>query len=237
MGSRMSRREDAAGGGSGGDFRRAPGQRAGLRRDAVVASARRLAEAEGVERVTMRRLGAELGVAPNALYTHFPDKTAILDALFDDILGELEPPDAMEGAWQEALAELMRTSRRLLLRHARLVNLFLTRPGGRNALRLGEVTLQILGRGGIRDHEAVSALRAVLTYTLGFVALEVPRTAEPERGERVERAAGLIEKLPVESYPLTRAVGPELASHPGDEDFERGLRWLIEGIAGDSPPV
>lgn len=178
----------------------------------------------------MRRLAAELGVAPNALYTYFPDRTAILDALFDDILGDLVLPDPLEGKWQDTLAELMRASRRLLLAHPRLVTLFLSRPGGPNAMWLGEVTLQILNRGGIQGREAVDALRSLLTYTMGFVALEVPRLEEPESSERNGRAATLIETLPPEEFPMTRLLAHHLAAHPAGPNFEVGLQWLISGI-------
>lgn len=209
---------------------RTAGQRAGLTGGDVLACALGLAEREGLEQVTMRRLAAELGVSPNSLYTYFPDKTAILDALFDAILGELEPPDPDVGEWQDALAELMRASRRLLLAHPRLAALFLARPGGANAMRLGEATFRILARGGVQGKRAVDACRALLTYTLGFAAMEVPRAVEPEGGERIERAAALIEGLDAEEFAATRSLARELAAHPGDAEFDAGLRWLIGGL-------
>lgn len=212
---------------------RTPGQRAGLTRAGVLACALALAEREGLEQVTMRRLAAELGVSPNSLYTYFADKTAILDALFDAVLGELEPPDPEAGPWRDALAELMRASRRLLLAHPRLAALFLSRPGGANAMRLGEATLRILARGGVGGKRAVDATRALLTYTLGFAAMEVPRAPEPESTERLERAAALIEGLDPEEFAVTRSLARELAAHPGDAEFDAGLRWLIGGIAAE----
>jgi AcrR family transcriptional regulator len=212
---------------------RTPGQRAGLTREDVLACALGLAEREGLEQVTMRRLAAELGVSPNALYTYFPDKTAILDALFDAILGELEPPDPDAGEWRDTLAELMRASRRLLLAHPRLAALFLARPGGANAMRLGEATFRILARGGVHGKRAVDACRALLTYTLGFAAMEVPRTLEPESGERLERAAALIGALDPDEFAATRSLARELAAHPGDAEFDAGLRWLIRGIVSE----
>jgi TetR/AcrR family transcriptional regulator, tetracycline repressor protein len=213
---------------------RTPGQRAGLTREEVLARARATAAEEGLERVTIRRLAAQLDVAPNALYTYFPDKAALLDALFDATLGELQPPDPEQGAWRDALAELMRASRRLLLAHPHLVSLFLSRPGGPNALRLGETTLRILARGGVEGRQAVEALRALLTYTLGFAALEIPRLSDPRRAGRSEGAAALIAALPAAQLPLTRSLAAELAAHPADRDFEAGLRWLIDGIAADA---
>jgi TetR/AcrR family transcriptional regulator, tetracycline repressor protein len=216
-----------------GDRRqRTPGQRAGLARGEVLARARRLAAEAGLERVTMRRLAAELGVAPNALYTYFPDKAALLDAVFDDLLGEIEVGGDAGGRWQDDLAELMRASRRLVLAHPGLAALFLTRPGGANGARLGEAAFRALARGGVVGRRAVMALRALLSYTLGFAAMEVPRLAEPERGERSARARERMGKLAPESFPATRALAPDLAAHAGEEDFEAGLRWLVDGIAG-----
>ncbi|MEW5929767.1 MAG: TetR/AcrR family transcriptional regulator C-terminal domain-containing protein [Gemmatimonadota bacterium] len=122
-------------------------------------------------------------------------------------------------------------SRRLLLAHPRLAGLFLSRPGGANAMRLGEATFRILARGGVGGKRAVDATRALLTYTLGFAAMEVPR--EPESAERLERAAALIEGLDPEEFAATRALARELAAHPGDAEFDAGLRWLIGGIAAE----
>jgi AcrR family transcriptional regulator len=62
---------------------RAPGQRAGLTREAVISAARAVADREGLERLSMRALASELGVMPNALYSHVNDKTALLDGLLD----------------------------------------------------------------------------------------------------------------------------------------------------------
>src|SRR5918994_3617768 len=80
---------------------RTAGQRAGLSREAVLGAARRVADDQGVDHLTMRRLAAELGVTPNALYTYFPDKEALLDALVDDLLAGIEPGDPDEGDWRD----------------------------------------------------------------------------------------------------------------------------------------
>src|ERR671913_203104 len=94
---------------------RTAGQRAGLSREAVLGAARRVADDQGVDHLTMRRLAAELGVTPNALYTYFPDKEALLDALVDDLLAGIEPGDPDEGDWRDGLVRVMDGSRRLLL--------------------------------------------------------------------------------------------------------------------------
>ncbi len=197
----------------------------------VIAAARSLSRREGLAAVTMRRLAADLGVAPNALYGHFADKTALLDAVLDDVIGEVQPPDPRAVAWAEGLVALMGQTRRLLLDHAELIPLFLSRPRrGRNAIRLGEVTLQLLARGGIHGEPAVRALRALLVYSFGFAALEAPWRTEPQPAQRRARSQAALAAAPREFPTVARLAAP-LGRQPTDEDFHAGLNWLLAGIA------
>jgi AcrR family transcriptional regulator len=213
--------------------RRAPGERAGLARDVILETARALSEREGLGGITMRGLAEQLGVAPNALYSHFADKQALLDGLFDAVMADVvaiaEDLVRRELAWQEALFQIMAASRRLLLEHAALIPLFLSRPGrGPNALRLGEITLALLARAGLDGRAAVEAMRILLIYTIGFAAQEAPRRAEPEPEER--RALSEAAFRGAAGGPRMRALADDLVRHPDDETFERGLRWLLAGI-------
>jgi TetR/AcrR family tetracycline transcriptional repressor len=214
-----------------GHQHRGPGQRAGLRPEAVIAAARSLVEREGLAAVTMRRLAGDLGVAPNTLYSHFADKTALLDAIVDDVIGEVEPPDPHAVDWAEGLVALMGQTRRLLLDHAELIPLVLSRPRrGRNAIRLGEVTLELLARGGIRGRRAVRALRALLVYSFGFAALQAPWLSEPRPEERRARSQAALAAAPRE-FPHVARLAALLGRQPTDEEFQAGLRWLLAGIA------
>jgi TetR/AcrR family tetracycline transcriptional repressor len=211
--------------------RRGAGQRAGLSRGPVLEAARRIADEEGVDRLTMRRLAAELGVMPNALYTYFPHKEALLDALVDDLLGGVEAGDPAEGDWRDGLVRVMDSSRRLLLAHPQLVSVFISRPGlGPNAARLGEVSLELLRRGGLDGERAVQALRVLLVYSLGFAAFQAPRLAG-DPGERSARAEAAFAGLAEDSFPRMRGLAGDLAGPTTDRQFHTGLRWLLDGIA------
>jgi TetR/AcrR family transcriptional regulator, tetracycline repressor protein len=220
---------------SGGPARRGAGQRAGLSRGPVLEAARRIADAEGVDRLTMRRLAAELGVMPNALYTYFPHKEALLDALLDDLLAGVEAGDPAEGDWRDGLVRVMDSTRRLLLAHPQLASAFIGRPGlGPNAVRLGEITLELLGRGGLEGQRAVEALRVLLVYSLGFAAFQAPRL-QGDVGARAETAEAAFASLPREQFPEMRGLASQLAGLTTDRHFHTGLRWLLEGISAAPP--
>jgi TetR/AcrR family transcriptional regulator, tetracycline repressor protein len=219
---------------SGGPSRRGAGQRAGLSRGPVLEAARRIADEEGVDRLTMRRLAAELGVMPNALYTYFPHKEALLDALLDDLLAGVEAGDPAEGDWRDGLVRVMDSTRRLLLAHPQLASAFIARPGlGPNAVRLGEISLELLGRGGLEGQRAVEALRVLLVYSLGFAAFQARRLPEDDR-TRSARAEAAFASLPEDRFPEMRRVARNLASPSTDRQFHTGLRWLLDGIAAQS---
>lgn len=227
----MTRREThpRAPGGPKTAGRRGPGQRAGLVREAILEAARSISEREGVARLTMRRLADRLGVAPNALYSHFPNKSALLDAVLDSLLAGIEVPEVERVDWKRGLFVLMSEARRLLRAHIELIPLFLSRPSrGPNAMRLGEVTLAFLARAGLRGPAAVDALRVLLIYSLGFAAHEAPRRNDPAPEKRRALSEAAFRGAP--DLPHVRELAGELARHPDDETFEMGLRWLIAGI-------
>jgi AcrR family transcriptional regulator len=197
----------------------------------VVGAARRIAAQQGVETLTMRRLADALGVMPNALYTYFRDKAAILDAVLDDLLGDVERPRGRSD-WRNALTALMGSYRRLLHTQPGLIALTVSRPMyGPNALRLREDMLTLLRQGDLDDADAVTAFLALFAYTTGFVAFETARA--PGKRDAEQRAHGyrLHASLPEESFPSTRALARRLAKRPGDLEFTRGLRGVLNGFA------
>jgi TetR/AcrR family transcriptional regulator, tetracycline repressor protein len=213
---------------------RVPGQRAGLTRELVLAAARRIADAEGVDRLTMRRLAAQLGVLPNALYTYVRDKEALLDALIDDLLADIAADEPDNEDWREGLARVMDASRRLLLAHPQLAPVFLARPGlGPNAARLGEITFGLLRRGGLEGERAVEAFRVLLIYSLGFAAFQTRRLPEDDGG-RSARAEAAFASLPEDRFPEMRRLAHHLAGPTTDHQFHAGLRWLLDGIAAEA---
>lgn len=185
---------------------RAPGQRAGLTHDAVIAAAREVLDERGADGLSMRAVATRLGVAPNALYSHVAHRTALVDALLDDRLAALDPPrpDAEPAA---GLRAVMLDTYDLLADHPGLVPLYLARQGARgpHARALGDAMLVLLARAGVTGEPAGRAVRALIVHTLGYAALatvDAPTMAPPElRADVVVTLgwliAGILEHRPV----------------------------------------
>jgi TetR/AcrR family tetracycline transcriptional repressor len=197
----------------------------------VVAEARRIGAKEGIEALTMRRLADALGVLPNALYTYFPDKASILDAVLDDLIGNVEAPNRRL-SWRRGLIGLMSSYRRLLLTQPGLIALTVSRPQiGPNAIRVREDGLALLKQAGLSDADAVRAYLSLFAYTTGYVTFETARP--PGRRDAEQRAFTwkLHEDLPADAFPTTRALAKRLAERPGDAEFTYGLERLLDGFA------
>ena len=200
----------------------------------VIDAAGRLFRANGFRAVTMEMIAATAGVAKATLYSYFPDKAALVDALIDEIVGEVEAPDARSLSWRESLMRLMLETRRVLLANRDFVPLMISRPGrGQNAIRLGEITLQALMRGGFGDRHAGRALRALLVYTFGFVAVELPRTAEREPDKRRALSQEAFASAAKEFSNMAR-LAPIMARAPSEADFRAGISALLAGLERDA---
>lgn len=185
---------------------RTPGQRAGLTHEQVIAAARNLVDHGGIEGLTMRALAQRLGVAPNTLYSHVTDKTALVDDLLDDLLAEVDAPSPETADPGPGLYDMMDSTYTVLVAHPGLVPLYLARQGARgpNARRLGDIAIALLNRAGVQDRAADEALRVLIVHAIGFAAFaaNVPNaTSERPRSQQ------------------------DLA-----DNFRTGLRWLLVGI-------
>jgi TetR/AcrR family transcriptional regulator, tetracycline repressor protein len=202
-----------------------------LTEERVVSEARRLGATDGVEKLTMRRLAEALGVMPNALYTYFPDKAAILDAVLDDLVGDVGHPRPV-GDWRRELIAVMTSYRRLLLGQPGLLALTVSRPMmGPNALELREAVLTLMRDAGLGDADAIGAYLALFAYTTGFVSFETARAPGERDARQRAEARRVYERLPASTFPTTRALAKRLGTRPGDDEFRLGLDRLIGGFA------
>jgi TetR/AcrR family tetracycline transcriptional repressor len=208
-------------------------QRGFLSRERIIQEALAMLDEHGPGALSMRRLADRLGVAPNALYTHVRGKADLVEGLIDQVYAGLELDPDPTADWARQLAALSQSIRAHLLAHPAVVPLALQQPGlGPNGLRLGEAIYAVLRPAGFSDQAVVGAVYALLTYILGFVALEVPRAGtDPQTSDEfVRRLQGFFTALPAGEFPHTVELAALLARISTDDQFQFGIRTFLAGL-------
>ncbi|MGD0833716.1 MAG: TetR/AcrR family transcriptional regulator C-terminal domain-containing protein [Candidatus Dormibacteria bacterium] len=206
----------------------AEAERPALTRRRILDAALALADAEGLEALSMRRLGAALGVEAMSLYHHFPGKPALLDGLVATVLGEVPLPEATPTGWEDAVRRGFTAFRQVLLAHPALFPLLATRPPTqRESLAAAARAFAILAAVGFEPHEAASAWTTLLAFTFGFVQCEISGVGETTRGAAM---LSLVEELRGPDFAAFRTTHSTIEDWDGDVEFARGLDVLISGL-------
>ena len=207
-----------------------------LDRERIVAAAVALADEDGLEGVSVRKVAARLNAGPMRLYGYISTKQELFDLMVDAVYAEILPEERA-GDWREALRVLAHRTRQAALRHPWLADLLGGRPAlGPNGLAVAEATLAALD--GLADVDtAMRAVETVSSYFTGAVRREIADL-------RAERATGLSkpEWQRAHGPHLTRMLAtgryPALAKavHDGthvdaEESFATGLDWVLDAVA------
>ncbi|MFI6445098.1 TetR/AcrR family transcriptional regulator C-terminal domain-containing protein [Kitasatospora sp. NPDC050543] len=207
-----------------------PSARAGLSRQKVLTTALELTDRDGIEKLSMRRLGAELGVEAMTLYHYLPNKAALLDGLVELVVSAVRPDlDGAAAHWPKALRGFATALRAELLRHPGVIPLVATRPAqSPDALRVVEATAAALGRAGIPPLEALRIINSVSTFVIGHCLAEAATTP----GHPEDTPAPDLSPYPV----LTAALRAGLGT-PADHQarFTLALDALLLGLAAAHP--
>ncbi len=201
-------------------------------REAVLEAALALIDRDGIERLTMRGLGSELGVDAMMIYRYFPSKAALLDGVMSRIWSEVGVPDPVPGeAWEELLAQTMHGLRRVLIAHPGAISILATRPAsGADLFTLLERLLGALAGAGLEaDETTADLLNALVNYTVGHVLAEV---GEPAGGETDQQSHLLMLAA---SFPHLAAVFNSGWQYDAYRQFDRAVRSMIAGRAAIAP--
>jgi AcrR family transcriptional regulator len=213
-----------------------------ITREAIVDTALRLLDRDGLDGLSMRGIAEELDTGAASLYWHVGSKDGLLDLVFDRVIGEQPVPDPDPEHWQEQLKEVARTQRATILRHRDIVRISLGRiPMGPNALRYSERVLAILRAGGVPDELAVVGQHLLLAAVNGFtldetapVAAEDAETDEQAREETedaTKMVSDYISSLPADRFPNLVALADQFAVGDADVRFELLLDLFVGGLA------
>lgn len=192
-----------------------------LSRPAIVAAALAVIDRDGLEALTMRRLGKELGVEAMSLYHHVTSKEDLLDGVVDLVTGALELPP-LDLDWTEWARQFPRRYRRVALEHPHVFRLIALRPlTTAPALRHIEMGLEVLRRAGFDDRQALAAFQTLANYTSGFALEEIAAAG----GE----GSPAMATLDAAEFPRLHELVPRPMKR--DVAFERGLDIILAGLA------
>lgn len=202
--------------------------------DSVVAAAMEVADAEGIEGLTMRRLARGLGVEAMSLYHHFAGKEALLDAMVDRVYQEIVLPRP-EGNWREELRRRSVSVRAVVHRHPWVLPLMESRRRpGPATLAYHDANIACLRAAGFPAARVAHAYAVIDAYVYGFLLQEtsLPFDSGPE-------AAAMIGEEPfveaLKTYPNMAWFAEQVVLQPGygfDREFEPGLDLALSAIEG-----
>jgi AcrR family transcriptional regulator len=193
--------------------------------ETIVDAAAELVATEGFEALSMRRLANRCGVGAMTLYGYVRTKEELLAALADRFFDEVELPTGEEGSWDEQVAEVFRSVRRVFLGHPELIPIVATqRLEGLAAYRGAEAVFAALRKAGLADREVVNGFDALTAFTIGSV--------QRETGLRTRGTGSLpgIRELPAEDFGHVISLAGPLVTRDPERGFDAGLDLLIRGL-------
>jgi AcrR family transcriptional regulator len=210
-----------------------------LSRDRVLRAAVALADAEGIDSLTMRRLGEELGVEAMSLYKHVANKSDLLDGMTDAVFGEIELP-VIGADWRPAMRDRAISARAALNRHPWATALVSSRMSpGPATLRHHDTVIGTLRAGGFSVERAAHAFSAIDSYVYGFALQEATLPFDTVE-EAADVAQVMFARMAADQYPHLTEFTVQHVLQPGYEygaEFEYGLDLILDGLERALPPA
>ncbi|HET9872014.1 MAG TPA: TetR/AcrR family transcriptional regulator C-terminal domain-containing protein [Propionibacteriaceae bacterium] len=213
-----------------------PTARGSLDRQLIIAEAVRLLDAHGLNQLTMRALGKELGVEAMALYRYVPSRDELLDGVVDAVLDEyVDPTELTAPSWQHFLQRVAHGVRTAAVSHPKIFPLVATRPPEAPWLRPPlrslawvEAFLARLRDYGFNDTGTVAVYRGFSTFLLGHLLLEVSSRGG-DVGAAIDHASE-SRAVDLSRFPAVQRLAPQLAESSFDEEFEDSLENLLNRL-------
>jgi AcrR family transcriptional regulator len=206
-----------------------------LSRAAIFSCALRLIDAEGAGALTMRRLGAEMGVEAMSLYRHVSSKAALLDGVAAQLMAEHEVgSDDLD--WAVTAYRFSLRIREIAQAHPAAFELVGLRALNTvDAMRPVEALLAALRAGGFPPDRAVAAFRLLSGHARGFALSEAAgfTLAKPSRASQGDGERLTGDKLPADEFPAIHELAGELARKSTEEDFRAGIDTIITGLRAE----
>ncbi|GAB2541522.1 TetR/AcrR family transcriptional regulator C-terminal domain-containing protein [Nocardia heshunensis] len=208
--------------------KRTRAERAGISREQVLDAALAFADRDGLAALSMRKLGAELGVEAMTLYHYLPNKDALLDGMVERVMSQADAGFG-DGPWATALTDYARALRKALLGHPGVLPLVATRPAVTpKTLYTAERGLAMLVRAGFELGPALDALNSLTLFVVAHANSEVRIMPVNEAGE--PGSVDFLKTLDEHEFPLIIQAAKSGAGTDDEARFEYAIAALIRGF-------
>jgi AcrR family transcriptional regulator len=210
-----------------------------LSRDGAVGVALRIMREEGLEKLTMRRLAAELDTGPASLYVYVQNMAELHGALLDELLADLRLPAAGAGErWRAELITLLSDYTDMLFAHPSLARSVLTlRPSGPNYLRFVDAVLGLLHEGGVPVGPAAWGVDLLLQHGTAAAAEHGSRGETAAADEELRMFEMALREAPEADHPNIARARDDLFTGTGPQRLTWAFTALIAGIESAAGPV
>ncbi|MET7401230.1 TetR/AcrR family transcriptional regulator [Dactylosporangium sp. NPDC005572] len=214
-----------------------PAARQPLSAEAVLSTALRLVDRDGLDALSMRRVAQELGTGAASLYAYFANKDELLEQLLDRVIGDIPLPRADAPDWRAEVRKNCWESRAVFLSHRDLVRVARANiPVGPNSLRYTEAMLAVLRGAGVPDRIAawaIDQMSLVIVADALEAALHVEqgRVTEADAAPYFEQVSDYLAHLPPDEFPNLVAMAPVMIEGSGDERFAFAIDLMVDGFA------
>jgi TetR/AcrR family tetracycline transcriptional repressor len=216
--------------------RRRPGPRRALTEDEILDATLQLIDEGGAAAASVRGIAAKVGVAPNAVYTYFPDKAAIIRALVERLFGEVDHGVFADRTrpWRQRVESLATELQARLAAHPGAVILMIGQPRiGPHTLTLSERLLELFADAGLNPTDAARASHLLFGYVFSSAALDIAdlnQPGSPTTDERIAARHQAFAAAPPGQFPRITAAAATMASNISTEQYLWGLHRLLDGI-------
>lgn len=199
--------------------------------EGIVDTAVRIMRAEGLPRVTMRRLAQELDTGPASLYVYLANTAELHAAILEELLGAVDlGPLSAPGDWRERLAAVLGSYTHVLFQHPSLAHsALLARPSGSNYLALVEAVLALLHEGDVPDGQAAWGVDVLLLAATAIAAEQAGREQDARAEAEQGALADALRATTAADHPRITALGADLLSGTPEQRLAWILRTVING--------
>ena len=207
-----------------------------LTRAGIVAAAVAIMGAEGLPKVTVRRLAQDLDTGPASLYVYFRNTAELHAAILDELLGTVPPP-ATGGDWRARLEKVLTDYTVMLFEHPSLArSALVTRPSGEHYVSLLETLLTLLDEGGVPPGQAAWGLDVLLQFGTATAAEQGTREASLDADDEWDALIRTVRNTSSATHPQVAALAGPLVSGTPEQRLSWGFRTLINGISATPIP-